>query len=145
MKIILTTLLLTGFSAVAQLSAEQKEVVKQEIVRTEAAFRDLLQEKGASHAFWAYAAPDAAIERQDSIYKGPEAIRAFYAAAGRDQKGGDWKPDRVEVSDDGSLAWTYGRYIWRYKDKDGKEQAAKGYFHTVWKRMPDGSYRYVWD
>jgi len=122
------------------------ESLKKDIIKTEAAFRDLLKAKGPAIAFWTYAAPDAVIKRDnDSLIKGRDNIRTYYSKPGFRNAKVDWKPDFVEVSKDGTLAYTYGKFTWSYTDKEGKPQSYTGVFHTVWRRMEDGSWKYVWD
>ena len=56
-----------------------------------------------------------------------------------------WKPDFVDVSASGDLAYTYGAYTYSYKDSTGAIVEQGGIFHTVWKRQADGGWRFVWD
>ena len=56
-----------------------------------------------------------------------------------------WKPDFVDVSASGDLAYTYGQYTYSYTDSTGTIVESEGVFHTVWKRQADGSWRFVWD
>jgi ketosteroid isomerase-like protein len=117
-----------------------------EIRSMEASFCADLKAKGAAWAFHAYAAPDAVIKRDnDSLIKGPEAIRNYYSSEVYKQAVAEWKPDFVDVSADGTLAYTYGKYTWTMKDKTGNKVQFSGVFHTVWKKQPDGSWKYVWD
>ena len=51
----------------------------------------------------------------------------------------------TDVSDDGTLGYNWGRYEWRSPGADGKERVRTGFFLTIWKRQPDGSWRYVMD
>ncbi|HLN96483.1 MAG TPA: DUF4440 domain-containing protein [Flavobacterium sp.] len=143
-------LLLVGLMALPvhsqKTDTERTEALKKEIVKTEAAFRDLLKAKGPAVAFWTYAAPDAVIKRDnDSLIKGRDNIRNYYARPSFQKANVDWKPDFVEVSADGTMAYTYGKFVWKYNDKDGKPQSYTGVFHTVWRRMADGTWKYVWD
>lgn len=129
-----------------KLLPHEKEKARQKIVETEAAFRDMFKAKGPDIAFWTFAAPDAVIKREnDTLIRGKNHIRDYYAKPSYKEARVDWKPDFTDVSDDGTMGYTYGKYIWTYKDKDGKEQTQTGVFHTVWKRMPDGSWKFVWD
>lgn len=122
-----------------------KELIIKEIIAVEKQFQDDLNKIGIAEAFYKYAAPDAVIRRdKDTIIKGPEGIRNFYA---KSPKGivAEWKPDYVGVSDDGTMAYTYGKYIFTITQKDGKVTKLEGGIHTVWRRQKDGSWKYVWD
>jgi ketosteroid isomerase-like protein len=56
-----------------------------------------------------------------------------------------WSPDFIDVSKEGDMAYTYGKYVWQSPDSTGKMNVSNGIFHTVWKRQVDGSWKYVWD
>jgi hypothetical protein len=51
----------------------------------------------------------------------------------------------TDVSDDGTLGYNYGRYESRRPGPDRGEVGRGGFFLTIWKRQPDGSWRYVLD
>jgi ketosteroid isomerase-like protein len=140
-------LMLAGVAvATIQLQAQKRQQWINEVIATEKAFCEDLKAKGVAYAFEAYAAQDAVIKRgNDSLIYGKAAIRNFYAAPGYQNAIADWKPDFTDVSADGTMAYTYGKYTWTFKDKAGKETQYSGVFHTVWKRQADGSWKYVWD
>lgn len=141
----LLTLILAAHYAQGQ-KANNAAELRSAITKAEASFCADLKAKGAAWAFHTYAAPDAVIKRDnDSLIKGPDAIRNYYSSEPYKQAVADWKPDFVDVSADGTLAYTYGKYTWTLKDKAGKEVKFSGVFHTVWKKQPDGSWKYVWD
>lgn len=119
--------------------------VKESVVQTEKAFAKMAKDAGIAAAFYAFADTTAVIKRQnDTLIQGREAIRAFYANTipGTEVA---WLPDFVDVSTDGSMAYTYGKYVWRIPRKDSGFTEYKGVFHTVWKKQTDGSWKYVWD
>jgi ketosteroid isomerase-like protein len=51
----------------------------------------------------------------------------------------------TDVSDDGTLGYNWGRYEWRGPGADGHPIIKGGFFLTIWKRQPDGTWRYVMD
>ena len=51
----------------------------------------------------------------------------------------------TDVSEDGTLGYNYGRYEFRDPGAEGKEIVRGGWFLTLWKRQPDGSWKYVMD
>lgn len=122
------------------------QVLKEEIVQTEKAFERMAREKGISEAFYFYADKNAVIKRaHDTLIQGNENIRNFYSNPVFQHATVTWAPDFTEVSSDGTLAYTFGRYRWKEPGKDGKIEEFKGVFHTVWKKQTDGSWKYVWD
>jgi ketosteroid isomerase-like protein len=123
-----------------------KDLLKQEIMQVEKDFQNMLKAKGVAHAFQHFAADNAVIKREnDTLIVGKQAIRNYYSSELYINAMAEWTPDFVDVSDDGKMAYTYGKYLWIFKSKDGTTKTFKGIFHTVWKRMENGSWRYVWD
>jgi ketosteroid isomerase-like protein len=109
-------------------------------------FEKMAAEKGIAEAFWYFADSNAVIKRGgDSVIHGKEGIRKFYSGDFFKTATVKWSPDFVEVSADGSLGYTFGKYTWQSKDSTGKINESKGIFHTVWKKQEDGSWKYVWD
>ncbi|HSR40443.1 MAG TPA: nuclear transport factor 2 family protein [Phnomibacter sp.] len=127
-------------------SAQTRQKWMAEIVAAEKAFCEDLKSKGVAYAFAKYAAEDAVIKREnDSLIYGKAAIGKYYSSPAYKNAIADWKPDYTDVSADGTLAYTYGKYTWTFKDEEGRENRFSGVFHTVWKRQPDGTWKYVWD
>jgi ketosteroid isomerase-like protein len=56
-----------------------------------------------------------------------------------------WRPQFVEVLEDGKLALTRGPYRLIMTDEDGKRTELWGTFNSVWRLKPDGSWRVVFD
>lgn len=120
--------------------------LKQEIIDAEHAFCKAAQEKGIAEAFYLFADSSAVVKTQnDSIIHGPADIRAAYAKSQYSGATMTWEPDYVDVSNDGTLGWTYGHFEWIATDSSGREEKFTGLFHTVWKKQKDGSWKYVWD
>ncbi|MBK9490546.1 MAG: nuclear transport factor 2 family protein [Haliscomenobacter sp.] len=120
--------------------------LKQEIVDAEAAFAKMAADKGIAEAFYTFAAEDAVIKRQnDTLIMGRAAIRQYYNAPFYQSAKVEWKPDFIEVSTHGDLAYTYGKFAWSSQDSTGKVSKTSGVFHTVWQRQADGKWKYVWD
>jgi ketosteroid isomerase-like protein len=123
-----------------------KQAIKKEIFKTEKDFEKMAAEKGVAEAFYYFADDSAVILRQnDSIIKGKENIKAFYAKREKKNVTVNWTPDFLEVSDCGTLGYTYGKYVWKITDDSAKVTEYKGVFHTVWKKQKDGTWKYVWD
>jgi len=116
---------------------------KQEIIDTEVRFQKMLEDKGMHDAFVTFADDNAVLIRGTDIIKGKEAIDNFYK--NKNSKGLSWKVDFVEVSKSGDLAYTYGKYIFNYKDSIGNPLKDTGVFNSIWKRQTDGTWKYVKD
>ncbi|WP_161971683.1 YybH family protein [Flavobacterium silvisoli] len=122
------------------------EPIKKEILKAEEDFKTMAQNKGIAEAFYQFADDSAAIKREnDTVIKGKENIKSYYSDPKYSSAKVTWTPDFVSVSNDGSMAYTYGKYVWKTIDFQGKERVSKGTFHTVWKKQKDNSWKYVWD
>jgi len=138
--------LFVSVAAISQAKSAKPVDLKEEIRKTEKQFETELNEKGAAVAFEKYAAPDAVIKRQnDSLIYGPKAIHQFYSNEIYKTAKAQWSPDYIDVSSDGTMAYTYGKYQWKMIGKAGEALEYHGIFHTVWKKQPDGTWKYVWD
>jgi ketosteroid isomerase-like protein len=132
-------------SAPAPARAANKEALKAELARMEDAFCAMARERGLLAAFEHFAAPDVAFIDTDPLrFRGLEAVRR---RMGPDRPGASltWSAMFTDVSDDGTLGYNWGRYEFRAPGADGKAIVRTGYFLTIWKRQPDGSWQYVMD
>ena len=145
-QIFLPIFLLLFLACEPQKELSDPAKLKQEIVDAEAAFAKMAADKGIAEAFYTFAAEDAVIKRQnDTLIMGRAAIRQYYNAPFYQSAKVEWKPDFVEVSTHGDLAYTYGKFTWSSQDSTGKVNKIKGVFHTVCQRQADGNWKYVWD
>lgn len=145
MKAFLSVIILTITMASCQNTADQASLEK-EIFQTEKAFEKMASEKGIAEAFYYYAAEDAVIKREnDTLIIGKKNIRTYYEKINDEKTTVSWTPDYINISADGTMAYTYGKYLWKIKDEQGEIAEYKGVFHTVWKKQADKSWKYVWD
>ena len=121
------------------------EEYKTEILNTERAFAALVKEEGQKAGFLTYASEDAVLQRGDKLIKGKKAIKEYFEDYKYKNVHLEWEPDFIDVSESGDLGYTYGQYKFEGTDESGKIIQATGVFHTVWKREPNGEWRYVWD
>ena len=111
----------------------------------EDAFCSMAKTQGLLAAFQHFAAPDVAfIDTDPRKWRGPAAV---LERIGPDQPGVNlnWSASFTDVSDDGTLGYNYGRYELKQTKPDGTVSVHTGWFLTIWKRQPDGSWRYVMD
>ena len=126
--------------------AANRETWKQQVAETEKAFEKMAHDAGITEAFYQFADSIAVINRaNDSLIYSKENIRHFYTLKNYTNATVNWTTDFVQVSDDGTLAYTYGKYVWKLNQPDGTTKEFHGIFHTVWKKQKDGSWKYVWD
>jgi ketosteroid isomerase-like protein len=123
-----------------------KAQLKAEVAKMEDAFCAMAQEKGLLAAFQHFAAPDVAfIDTDPRKFRGPAAV---LERIGPDEPGVKltWSASFTDVSNDGTLGYNYGRYDFSKTGANGKEGPhSTGWFLTIWKRQPDGTWRYVMD
>ena len=122
-----------------------KEQLKKELAAMEDAFCAMGKSQGLLAAFKHFAAPDVSfIDTDPRKWRGEAAIME---RIGPDVPGVSltWSAYHTDVSDDGTMGFNYGRYELRAPGKDGKESIRTGWFLTIWKRQPDGSWKYVMD
>lgn len=125
---------------------QSQMALNEEVLKAEDDFKNLSQSKGIAEAFYTFADENAVIKREnESLIRGKENIKKYYENPNYKNAFVTWKPDFVEVSKDGEMAYTYGKYVWTFTDSVGNKKDFKGLFHTVWKKQKDGSWKYVWD
>ncbi|TFH38489.1 MAG: DUF4440 domain-containing protein [Bacteroidia bacterium] len=116
-----------------------------DILLAEKEFAKMAADSGIARAFLFFAADDAVILRGDKLVPGIENIRQYFSNSPEDRISLEWAPDFVDVSTSGDLGYTYGRYLLTQTDSAGQSISSEGYFHTVWKKQPDGIWKFVWD
>ena len=111
------------------------------VVEAEHAFAQHSIDRGMKPAFLAYAAPEGVIVNRN----GP--VNAIETWSKRDPAPTGlltWWPTYADVSRAGDMGWTTGPYEFREKPSDAKP-ADTGHFFTVWRKQPDGGWKFVLD
>jgi len=67
----------------------------------------------------------------DTLIKGFENIEKYYLNAFYNNAKATWKPDFIAVSDDGTMAYSYGNYNWVITDTVGKTSNYPGVYITI--------------
>ncbi|MCL9806709.1 hypothetical protein NAT51_14340 [Flavobacterium amniphilum] len=139
-------IILSSFLLLSCTKQKDKTVLQEEIRKTEQDFNDSTSKDGIANAFYTFASEDAVIKREnDTLIKGKKAIKVYYSNPKFAKATVTWKPDFIDVSEDGTMGYTYGKYVWTATDSIGNKKEFKGVFHTVWSKQSDGSWKYVWD
>lgn len=105
-----------------------------EVEAAERAFDAHTLEHGLTAGFVAYAAPDGILFRPDPV----NARAHLTAGPPSDERRLRWWPGRIGAAVSGDLAFDAGP--WSFG-----ENLAHGWFFTIWKRQPDGQWRWVLD
>lgn len=125
--------------------AVDPDVVGSEVREVEKAFEKMVSEKGMEEAFYHFAGDNAVILRgNDSLIYGKEGIKHYYQMNSNPAARLSWTPDYINVSECGTLAYTYGIYIYSVRDSAGRIKERSGVFHTVWQKQ-NNEWKYVWD
>ncbi len=126
-------------------SAVAIEPARAELLKTDKDFNDLAAKKGRVEAFLTYMAEDAVLfPGGGDTVSGRENIRKSLSDGPPDAVL-SWKPLDATVANSLDLGYTFGTYIYRATGKDGTPVTRYGKYLTVWKKQPDGSWKFVAD
>jgi ketosteroid isomerase-like protein len=133
-------LIIVCFAVVAQGQSPLQEMVK-----TEQAFSKMAEEKNTHDAFLAFIADDGLLFRPGAV-NGKKWLLEHPAPPPKDDKKPllAWQPSNAGMAASGDLGFTTGPWEAKADIKDEKPQGY-GHFATVWKKQPDGSWKFVVD
>lgn len=106
------------------------------LVATERAFSKLSQDKGVKEAFVAYIADDGILFRGGAFVNG----KTWTQENPSPPITLAWWPTHAGISSSGDLGWTTGPYELKLGEDTGH-----GNFVTVWRKQPDGNWRFAID
>ncbi len=118
-----------------------------ELITTDQAFCLRSQEAGMKVAFVEYA-DSAVIKMEDGqpAIRGIQALQAQWADPKPDGPSPlVWEPRHAEVATSGDLGFTYGYWRFPASTPAGTDTLYYGNYVSIWKRQPDGSWKYVLD
>ena len=120
-EIMISLFLMINFITYSCSDGKSYEKSKNEIRKAEKEFQQLLVSKGPATAFFQFAADSAVIKREnDTLIYGSDAIKKYYSNPFYNNAVAVWEPDYIGVSDDGTMAYTFGKYEWTFTDSTGK-------------------------
>jgi len=137
--LLLILILAAGCASKIDMEKERKMLLD-----TDRQFAKTSIEIGAAEAFRMYLIEDALqlsaganpIEGRENIYQGmlemPEGAIL------------EWEPQEGQVARSGELGWTWGNYVFSYKDSAGELKKSYGKYLNVWKKQ-DGQWRVLVD
>lgn len=143
MKIISVWLLLVCVVAPAAAQKGNHDARLKSMVATERAFSRMSEKKGTRESFTEFIAEDGILFRPKAVV-GKKWMQEHPLPPSTTRPLLKWQPIFAGMSRAGDLGYTTGP--WQYKNdiKDVK-LSAFGNFMTVWKRQPDGKWRFVVD
>lgn len=137
------TLLIMGCSQ----GNSNPENVKQALLRADREFSDLSVKKGTAAAFYAFMEDSGlALPKYGHPLTREDYRRYLFQTQNEPRRNIlKWEPLSAEVAASGDLGYTHGRYELILKDSAEVSKNVYGYYITVWKKQPDGSWRFVLD
>jgi ketosteroid isomerase-like protein len=130
-------IVLAGYST-ADAQTPNRQTALAEVVAAENGFADRAFESGTRAAFIEFAADDGLV-----FNRKPENAREIWRKRQANASLLAWRPAWADVSSDGALGYTTG--TWAFSR--GKTDAPEGWgeYFTIWKKQPDGSWRFLLD
>ena len=115
----------------------------QEMVKTEQAFSKMAEEKNARDAFLAFIADDGLLFRPGAV-NGKKWMLDHPPPPSDKKPLLAWQPSYAGMAASGDMGFTTGPWESKADIKDEKP-SGYGHFVTVWKKQPDGSWKFVVD
>jgi len=113
------------------------------MVETEQTFSKTAAEKSTRDAFMAFIADDGLLFRPGAV-NGKQWMLAHPVPPSEKRPLLAWQPAFADMSSAGDLGFTTGPWEFKNDIKDEKP-AGYGHFVTLWKKQPDGSWKFVVD
>jgi len=143
MKKFICLALLLAFVCLALAKRVQEKPALQSMVETERAFAKLSEDQGTRPAFVAFIADEGIIFRPKAV-KGKQWFAEHPAPQSDKRPLLSWYPAVAGMARAGDMGYTTGP--WEFKpDIHDARSVAWGHFLTVWKRQPDGSWKFAID
>jgi ketosteroid isomerase-like protein len=133
-----TLSLIIGIAAFAQ-----GQTPLQDMVKTEQAFSKMAEEKTAREAFMAFIADDGLLFRPGAV-NGKKWMIEHPVPPSDKKPLLAWQPSFAGMAESGDMGFTTGPWEFKGDIKDAKP-SGYGYFVTVWKKQPNGSWKWVVD
>jgi ketosteroid isomerase-like protein len=133
MAAVLTAMALAG-SGLAKPALAPAPAAVQQIDDVEHAFAQVVAQSGIAAGFRQFAAPDALMFMPDPVPAGPQLAGARWPGELL------WRAQFIGVAPSGDLAFSAGPSLLR-----GNGRPSGGYYMAVWRRQPDGGWKFVID
>jgi ketosteroid isomerase-like protein len=141
MKTWLFWVLLPAIASAAAVA--NRDELRAELIRTESRFFDYAFEHGFGEALREFMTEGAFIANSLTLGRAAQEAKVK-AEQGRPRPNViRWKPLRAEVSDSGDLGYTWG-VAESARTREGPFRPY-GIYVTIWKRQPDGRWKFVYD
>src|SRR5205823_4922251 len=120
--------------------------LRTELLNTDKAWNDASLQKGYFHSRSDFVADDGIeLSENEMPLVGKKAVNDYITNHSDSALKVQWVALKAEVAASGDLGYTYGSYSDQYKTKSGKDTTEHGAYVTVWKKQPDGSWKFLAD
>lgn len=143
MKRVSVLLLLCSLALLVAAQKSPSSSPLEAMVETERAFAKMSEEKGTTPAFLAFIADDGILFRPKAV-KGKQWLQENPPTASDKRPWLKWEPTFADMARAGDMGYTFGPWEFRREIQDS-EAVAFGHFLTVWKKQPDGSWKFAVD
>ena len=144
--ILLITVVLFLASCKQNSSSEQMDILRNSLMEADKNWSAMSAEKGYNFSRTRFAATDAINMLQGSMpLRGIKAIEEYASTHSDTGFTIHWKPIKADVALSGELGYTFGSWILETKTFHGKDTLMYGDYITVWRKLADGSWKYVID
>ncbi|MFC1726100.1 YybH family protein [candidate division KSB1 bacterium] len=115
-----------------------------EMKKTDLEFSTCSVENGTYAAFDKFMDDNATVYREGKHpITGREKIRKILNPNSKTKL--EWEPFKAEMAESGDMGYTLGKWTATYIDSAGMEKRSSGYYVSIWKKQPDGTWKYVFD
>jgi ketosteroid isomerase-like protein len=124
---------------------EQPDVVRSRLMERDREFAEYTAAHGIALGFRAFVADDVV-----SLGNGEDPVlgrNALFESLSKTPEGVTlrWQPRGADAAASGELGYTWGTFVIRAPDKEGKVQERYGKYCTIWKKQADGAWKAVLD
>ena len=116
-----------------------------QVREADSAFAIAADLQGTGIAFASFVAPQGVVFSGSEIIIGTDAVRALYDEQQRAGGTLNWRPVYANAVESGDLGWTVGEYVFTGRGANGSVVQRFGKYLTIWKKQPDGEWRFVVD
>jgi ketosteroid isomerase-like protein len=148
--ILLPAILIAACNQPASNTTAQKSTntdsLRTELMNTDKAWNNASLQKGYFHSRSDFVADDGIeLSENEMPLVGKQAVTDYATSHSDSALKVQWVPLRAEIAASGDLGYTYGSYSNQFKTTSGKDTLVYGAYVTVWKKQPDGSWKFLAD
>lgn len=119
---------------------DNSKTAANQIIQADKAMSDMAAKEGFHKALLFYA-DDSIVKPNEGVLPiiGKNALQNAWSGK-KDDSATTWQPFKAEASQSGDLGYSIGN--WKY---DTKDTIMYGNYCTIWKKQPDGKWKFVFD